>query len=194
MCLFGSGGAVWRGGHLAQRAEAADAPEHRGHPQPDPPHQRHPLHLQGGRRRRLLRPHPARYARYPLYPSPTYFSFQPVPSTTGVTKAGVCAILLYPSPTYFPFQPVPSTTGVTKAGVCAILLYPSPTYFPFQPVPPTTGVTKAVVCAILLYPSPTYFPFQPVPQRSLMVRWVVRSILHGVDPLSYFSLSVGWCI
>ena len=23
--------------------------------------------------------------------------------------------------------------------------------------------------------------------RSLMVRWVVRSILHGVDPLSYFS-------
>ena len=46
---------------------------------------------------------------------------------------------------------------------------------------------------------------------SLMVRWVVGSILHGVDPLSYFSfqpvihdwcnkgrgmviLSVGWCI
>ena len=24
-------------------------------------------------------------------------------------------------------------------------------------------------------------------ERSLMVRWVVRSILHGVDPLSYFS-------
>ena len=48
-------------------------------------------------------------------------------------------------------------------------------------------------------------------ERSLMVRWVVGSILHGVDPLSYFSfqpvlhdwltkavvcaiLSVGWCI
>ena len=25
-------------------------------------------------------------------------------------------------------------------------------------------------------------------ERSLMVRWVVGSILHGVDPLSYFSL------
>ena len=24
-------------------------------------------------------------------------------------------------------------------------------------------------------------------ERSLMVRWVVGSILHGVDPLSYFS-------
>ena len=24
-------------------------------------------------------------------------------------------------------------------------------------------------------------------ERSLMIRWVVRSILHGVDPLSYFS-------
>ena len=48
-------------------------------------------------------------------------------------------------------------------------------------------------------------------ERSLMLRWVVGSILHGVDPLSYFSfqpvlhdcstkavvcviLSVGWCI
>ena len=48
-------------------------------------------------------------------------------------------------------------------------------------------------------------------ERSLLVRWVVGSILHGVDPLSYFSfhpvlhdwcnetvvcviLSVGWCI
>ena len=52
---------------------------------------------------------------------------------------------------------------------------------------------------------------QEVAERSLMVRWVVGSILHGVDPLSYFSfqpvlhdwcnkavvcviLSVGWCI
>ena len=26
-------------------------------------------------------------------------------------------------------------------------------------------------------------------ERSLMVRWVVGSILHGVDPLSYFSSS-----
>ena len=25
-------------------------------------------------------------------------------------------------------------------------------------------------------------------ERSLMVRWVVGSILHGVDPLSYFSV------
>ena len=42
-------------------------------------------------------------------------------------------------------------------------------------------------------------------EHSLMVRWVVGSILHGVDPLSYFLfqpvlhdwcviLSVGWCI
>ena len=48
-------------------------------------------------------------------------------------------------------------------------------------------------------------------ERSLMVQWVVGSILHGVDPLNYFSfqpvlqtgvtkavvcviLSVGWCI
>ena len=29
-------------------------------------------------------------------------------------------------------------------------------------------------------------------ERSLMVRWVVGSILHGVDPLSYFSFH-DWC-
>ena len=34
------------------------------------------------------------------------------------------------------------------------------------------------------------------PQRSLVVRWVVGSILHGVDPLSYFSFQPvlhDWC-
>ena len=34
-------------------------------------------------------------------------------------------------------------------------------------------------------------------ERSLMVRWVVGSILHGVDPLSYFSFQPvlhDWCI
>ena len=33
-------------------------------------------------------------------------------------------------------------------------------------------------------------------ERSLMVRWVVGSILHGVDPLSYFSFKPvlhDWC-
>ena len=33
-------------------------------------------------------------------------------------------------------------------------------------------------------------------ERSLMVRWVVGSILHGVDPLSYFSFQPAlhdWC-
>ena len=33
-------------------------------------------------------------------------------------------------------------------------------------------------------------------ERSLMVRWVVRSILHGADPLSYFSFQPvlhDWC-
>ena len=33
-------------------------------------------------------------------------------------------------------------------------------------------------------------------ERSLMVRWVVRSILHGVDTLSYFSFQPvfhDWC-
>ena len=33
-------------------------------------------------------------------------------------------------------------------------------------------------------------------ERSLMVRWVVRSILQGVDPLSYFSFQAvlhDWC-
>ena len=33
-------------------------------------------------------------------------------------------------------------------------------------------------------------------ERSLMMRWVVRSILHGVDPLSYFSFQPvphDWC-
>ena len=33
-------------------------------------------------------------------------------------------------------------------------------------------------------------------ERSLMVQWVVRSILHGVDPLSYFSFQPvlhDWC-
>ena len=33
-------------------------------------------------------------------------------------------------------------------------------------------------------------------ERSLMVRWIVGSILHGVDPLSYFSFQPvlhDWC-
>ena len=33
-------------------------------------------------------------------------------------------------------------------------------------------------------------------ERSLMVRWVVGSILHGVDPMSYFSFQPvlhDWC-
>ena len=33
-------------------------------------------------------------------------------------------------------------------------------------------------------------------ERSLMVRWVVGSVLHGVDPLSYFSFQPvlhDWC-
>ena len=33
-------------------------------------------------------------------------------------------------------------------------------------------------------------------ERSLMARWLVRSILHGVDPLSYFSFQPvlhDWC-
>ena len=33
-------------------------------------------------------------------------------------------------------------------------------------------------------------------ERSLMVRWIVVSILHGVDPLSYFSFQPvlhDWC-
>ena len=33
-------------------------------------------------------------------------------------------------------------------------------------------------------------------ERSLMVRWVIGSILHGVDPLSYFSFQPvlhDWC-
>ena len=33
-------------------------------------------------------------------------------------------------------------------------------------------------------------------ERSLMMRWVVGSILHGVDPLSYFSFQPvlhNWC-
>ena len=36
----------------------------------------------------------------------------------------------------------------------------------------------------------------PWQERSLMVRWVVGSILHGVDPLSYFSFQPAlhdWC-
>ena len=36
----------------------------------------------------------------------------------------------------------------------------------------------------------------PWKERSLMVRWVVGSILHGVDPLSYFSFQLvlhDWC-
>ena len=36
----------------------------------------------------------------------------------------------------------------------------------------------------------------PEVERSLMVRWVVGSILHGVDPLSYFSFQPvlhDWC-
>ena len=36
----------------------------------------------------------------------------------------------------------------------------------------------------------------PLYERSLMVRWVVGSILHGVDPLRYFSFQPvlhDWC-
>ena len=47
-----------------------------------------------------------------------------------------------------------------------------------QPTPPGAGRSSEVV------------------ERSLMVRWVVGSILHGVDPLSYFSFQPvlhDWC-
>ena len=40
------------------------------------------------------------------------------------------------------------------------------------------------------------FRFRSQVERSLMVRWVVGSILHGVDPLSYFSFQSvfhDWC-
>ena len=68
----------------------------------------------------------------------------------------------------------------------------------------TTGVTKAVVCAILSVCIGQCFSFSIFwerdvtlwYERSLMVRWVVGSILHGVDPLSYFSFQPvlhDWC-
>ena len=52
------------------------------------------------------------------------------------------------------------------------------------------------VCAIkrCIYHIRLEFVFAIV--RSLMVRWVVGSILHGVDPLSYFSFQsvlYDWC-
>ena len=41
-----------------------------------------------------------------------------------------------------------------------------------------------------------YILYPYLPRRSLMVWWVVGSILHGVDPLSYFSFQPVlhyWC-
>ena len=48
-----------------------------------------------------------------------------------------------------------------------------------------------------IYSSISSFPIcSSEVERSLMVRWVVGSILHGVDPLSYFSFQPvlhDWC-
>ena len=60
------------------------------------------------------------------------------------------------------------------------------------------------VWLFISYPKPQQYAFSILQgagrssevERSLMVRWVVGSILHGVDPLSYFSFQPvlhDWC-
>ena len=50
------------------------------------------------------------------------------------------------------------------------------------------GITSVcVVTCNVVYVSPMGTGRSSEVERSLMVRWVVGSILHGVDPLSYFS-------
>ena len=63
----------------------------------------------------------------------------------------------------------------------------------------------ALLCLVLLCFTVLYFALlcsalgagrSSEVERSLMVRWVVGSILHGVDPLSYFSFQLvlhDWC-
>ena len=63
----------------------------------------------------------------------------------------------------------------------------------------------ALLCLVLLCFTVLYFALlcsalgagrSSEVERSLMVRWVVGSILHGVDPLSYFSFQPvlhDWC-
>ena len=56
----------------------------------------------------------------------------------------------------------------------------------------TTSAVKTYICA----PVPMGAGRSSEVERSLMVRWVVGSILHGVDPLSYFSFQPvlhNWC-
>ena len=70
----------------------------------------------------------------------------------------------------------------------------------------SVSVRLTVTCLRLrqkLNPLPSHWLLFPIRagrssevERSLMVRWVVGSILHGVDPLSYFSFQPvlhDWC-
>ena len=61
------------------------------------------------------------------------------------------------------------------------------------------GMLSKEVCTLIVCVLP-YYVWRPgrssEVEPSLMVRWVVRSILHGVDPLSYVSFQPvlhDWC-
>ena len=67
------------------------------------------------------------------------------------------------------------------------------TYTLLLPVRSTSGAYR-VTC--MLTPTSVGARRSSEVERSLMVRWVVGSILHGVDPLSYFSFQPvlhDWC-
>ena len=73
--------------------------------------------------------------------------------------------------------------------LCSDCDWPSPTGVVFQ------TITATFEFSILLLHHEGSGRSSEV-ERSLMVRWVVGSILHGVDPLSYFSFQPvlhDWC-
>ena len=65
---------------------------------------------------------------------------------------------------------------------------------PPNKIPQATIVAFGVITDILAFATSAGRSSEV--EHSLMVRWVVRSILHGVDPLSYFSFQPvlhDWC-
>ena len=89
-------------------------------------------------------------------------------------------------PEYFSFQPVLHHWCNKGCGMCYLVCG-------------MVHIKEPLLLNSVLFFKPSLYQFLPLPvwyERSLMVWWVVGSILHGVDPLSYFSFQPvvhDWC-
>ena len=86
-----------------------------------------------------------------------------------------------------------SALGLGLVDLCANTGLPAP--WP-QTGKPVSDLVVGILNLQWIWAGKQFCPLPPEVERSLMVRWVVGSILHGVDPLSYFSFQLvlhDWC-